>query len=123
MKHRSRDVGTHWENIAGRFLTARGLSILTQNYQCRLGEIDLIALHHNELVFVEVRYRASGGFGSAAATVGAQKQARILKAARHFLMMQPQYAELSMRLDVIAISGSQEAQPVIRWIRSAFDGA
>ena len=123
MRQGSRDVGTHWENIAGRFLTARGLSILTQNYRCRLGEIDLIALHHNELVFVEVRYRASGSFGSAAATVGAQKQAKILKAARHFLMMQPQYAQLSMRFDVIAISGSRHAQPVVHWIRSAFDGA
>jgi putative endonuclease len=74
-------------------LQAAGLRLLQRNYRTPGrggGEIDLILrARDGTLVFVEVRQRRAGGHGGAAASVGAAKQARIVLAARHYLMRWP----------------------------------
>ena len=64
-----RDRGRHAEDVAATFLQQKGLTILERNYQCRYGEIDLIARDGDALVFVEVRMRKSAAFGGAAASI------------------------------------------------------
>lgn len=79
------------------------------------GEIDLILRERGgALVFVEVRARAAGGHGGAAASVDAAKQRRIVLAARHYLARLR--APPPCRFDVLAIEGEG-----IRWIKGAFD--
>ena len=65
----SRDTGSAAEDLAVRYLTDRGLSIVGRNYRCRLGEIDVIARDGDTLVFVEVRLRKNRRFGGASASI------------------------------------------------------
>ena len=111
---RSRD-GAAAEDLAAGFLARHGLVILERNYRCRGGEIDLVAREGTTLVFVEVRYRRSGAFGGAAASVDARKQARILLAARHYLAGR---ADVPCRCDVVALDALDPGR--IEWIRDAF---
>lgn len=113
-RHSSTDIGSTMEGHACTFLQHQGLRLVKRNYRCRRGEIDLIMLDSDTLVFVEVRYRQSSGFGTAAETVGARKQARLSAAASHYLShcaLQP-----PCRFDVIGIDGNQQ----IEWIKNAF---
>ena len=61
--------GKYWENLAAAWLSDRAVKIIRQNFQCKAGEIDLIAVEGESLVFVEVRSRSNPRFSSAAASV------------------------------------------------------
>lgn len=91
------------EDRALAYLQQHGLRLVTRNFLCKGGEIDLIMQDRDTLVFVEVRQRSSRQFGGAAASVTPAKQARMTRAAQFFLLrQQPQPA---CRFDVIAIDG------------------
>ncbi|SDX76617.1 putative endonuclease [Allochromatium warmingii] len=107
-------IGAAKERLAEAFLIERGLTPLARNYRCRGGEIDLVMRDAQTLVFVEVRYRRSAQFGTAAATVDARKQQRLIQAAQQYLQQHP--TALACRFDVVAIDG----QDRIEWIRQAF---
>lgn len=104
------------ETRAAALLGAAGLSVLARNVRCRGGEIDLVALDGSVLVFVEVRSRGGGRFGSAADSITGRKQQRIVLAARHFLAGAPQHARRACRFDCILIDG--DGAPA--WLRDAF---
>ncbi|MDF2491420.1 MAG: hypothetical protein K0S77_4042, partial [Pseudomonas sp.] len=53
------------ERQAMAFLQAQGLQLLAQNWRCRGGELDLVMLDRDTVVFVEVRYRLHADFGGA----------------------------------------------------------
>lgn len=93
--------------------------MVTRNWQCRLGEIDLIMQHGSTLVFIEVRYRAHLDYGGALASVDHRKQRRLVLAARHYLSRFPQQANRPCRFDVIAM-GANDEEPI--WIENAFYG-
>lgn len=107
--------GVEFEALAAAFLKNRGLQVLTQNYQCRLGEIDIVACEGATTVFVEVRRRTSAAFGGAAASITAKKRTRLLRAARHYLSRLR--ATPQCRFDALLIEGEP---PRIEWIRNAF---
>lgn len=107
-------VGGDKERLAGAFLERHGLRLVTRNYRCRRGEIDLVMREADTLVFVEVRFRASDRFGTPAESVDAHKQRRLAAAAAHFLQHHP--STLPCRFDVLAVSGNDR----IDWIRDAF---
>jgi putative endonuclease len=111
-------LGRAGEEAAARYLAARGLEVLLRNWRCRLGELDLVAREGAVLVIVEVRRRARGDFGGAAASVTPAKRRRIVRAARHLLMQRPELARCAARFDVITLDGSAAR---IEWIRGAFD--
>jgi putative endonuclease len=110
-----RALGERGENIAYRFLIDRGLRPVARNFRCRGGEIDLIMLDRECLVFVEVRCRMSSRFATPAATVDYRKQCKIIRTAAIFLARNRRYATLRTRFDVIAMEGTG-----VRWIRDAF---
>jgi putative endonuclease len=118
-------LGHAAESLALQLLQDAGLTLLTRNYRCRAGEIDLVMLDAvaGVLVLVEVRSRSRADFGSAAATVGAAKQRRISMAARHLLMLRRDLRRLRVRFDVVAIDppAAPSAAPQVTWIRHAFD--
>ena len=72
------------------------------------------------LVFVEVRYRRSGVFASAAASVDAHKQRKLALAAAYFLSRKPRYVNAAVRFDVLAIDSVQGRTRTIDWIKDAF---
>ena len=94
-------TGQAGEDAALKYLEARGLILVTRNFRCKAGEIDLIMAEHGGLVFVEVRQRASAGYGGAAASVGFAKQKRLIRAAQFYL--QRYRAPPACRIDVVAI--------------------
>lgn len=95
---------------------------LDANWQCRLGELDLVMQAGQTLVFVEVRARSPGNVVSAIDSVDAGKRRRIVAAARHWLMHHPHQAALPARFDVIAFDGAGE-ESVPAWLANAFDVA
>jgi putative endonuclease len=107
--------GALGEALAERHLVDRGLRIVARNYRCRGGEIDLVADDRGTLVFVEVRMRRNARFGGAAASIDARKQARIVLAARHYLLGK---RERPCRFDVVLLSGASPSS--LEWIRDAF---
>ena len=68
-----RAVGGAYEKIAGQYLEAHGYHILEYNYRCRAGEVDIIALDGEYLVFCEVKYRENQNTGTALEAVDAKK--------------------------------------------------
>ena len=56
-RRKTRRLGIRGENAAVRALEADGMIILARNFNCRAGELDIVALDGNELVFVEVKSR------------------------------------------------------------------
>lgn len=113
----TKDTGTRAEDHACRYLQKQGLQLRARNYRCRGGEIDLVMLHGEHLVFVEVRYRSHPAFGSGAESIHYHKQQRIIHCARHFLQQHPVEQHRPARFDVVSLNASQQ----IEWIRSAFD--
>ena len=110
-------AGERAERLAERYLEEAGLKRVARNFRCRMGEIDLIMQDGGHMVFVEVRLRRNGNFGGAAASIHAQKQRRLVKAAQHYL------ATLShtppCRFDVVLLDALDAAR--IDWIRNAFE--
>lgn len=76
--------------------------------------------YQNTIVFVEVRSRKSTRYGSAAETVTAQKQRKLIKTAQFFIQRHDPQLHHSYRFDVVAIQGEPGNNPVIQWIDSAF---
>jgi putative endonuclease len=111
--------GNEAETLAWHWLIKQGLRPVKRNYRCRLGEIDLILLENDTIVFIEVRRRKNKQYGGAAQSVTYSKQQKIIKAAQHFLMCHPEYQSLAARFDVIAYeSAPEETSPI--WYKGAF---
>jgi putative endonuclease len=116
----TRQRGRYWERAAESFLQKRGLKTLQRNFQARFGEIDLVMLDGETLVFTEVRYRANQRHGSGADSVTPRKQQRIIRAARLFLQYHDPQQTRPCRFDVISI-GRSGGRTVFDWVRDAFD--
>ena len=78
-------LGKLGEEFAKNFMTAEGYEILCSNFNCALGEIDLIAKKEEKIVFVEVKTRISQKFGLPSDAVDAAKRRKIVNTARYFL--------------------------------------
>jgi len=113
-------VGRAAEDAAVRFLESRGLEVLLRNYRRRLGELDVIARDQDVLVIAEVRTRANDAFGGSAASVGAGKQRRIVRAAAQLLQRRKDLAALRVRFDVIVVREASAPKPRVEWIQHAF---
>lgn len=113
--------GTRSERAAARFLRRQGYRIVTRNYTCPLGEIDLIALDDRTIVFVEVRSTASADVHRPAASVDAAKQRRLTDLALYYLK-QHRLLNQSARFDVLAMSWPVDRrEPAITHHRNAFE--
>ncbi len=119
--------GEYWEQQALAFLRSQGLRLLQQNFRAKCGEIDLIMLEQETLVFVEVRKRQRSRFLHAAASIDGRKQARLWRTAQAYLLTRPDLSAKPCRFDIIAWDidsrhppGADWPQP--RWLRSALTG-
>lgn len=118
----TRQAGDAAEARALRYLLAQGLVLVERNYRvargpsARAGEVDLVMRDPRDgtLVFVEVRARADGAHGGAAASVGHGKQRRVIYAAQHFLQRLATWPPC--RFDVVAVDGER-----LQWLPAAFD--
>ncbi len=111
--------GAWAENLACQHLLDHGLRLVTRNYRCPHGEIDLVMRDGSTIAFIEVRLRNRTDFGSGAESVDARKQARLLSSAEHYLQ---RHATLltDCRFDVVSILQCGNTQQ-LDWIRNAFN--
>ena len=108
--------GDNSEKLALSYLQEQGLRWLCSNYRCKVGELDLVMMDGPVLVIVEVRYRKSEQFGGAAASITWKKQARIVAATQHYVIIN-KLNHCAIRFDVVAISGVHNR---LDWIKNAF---
>jgi putative endonuclease len=108
--------GAAAEQLAAVWLQRQGLKLLTANYRCRFGEIDLVMLDGKQTVFVEVRLRGNDAFGGAAASITRAKQQKLTRAAEHYLML---HGLTSCRFDAVLLD--ELSADKIVWLKNAFD--
>jgi len=118
----SKQQGSFYEQAALNYLLEHRLILIEKNFQCRLGEIDLIMQDRQTLVFVEVKYRKSTHFGDPLEMVSRTKQQKICKTAQVFLQKQGMNEyNTYCRFDVVSIKGPS-ASTEITWLKNAFNG-
>lgn len=117
-----RAAGEAGEQLALEHLERRGLRLLARNVHARGGEIDLVMLDGNTLVFVEVRSRSARGLVSALESITPAKRRRLLMAAQTFLARYPQHAARPCRFDVVAITRDAERY-ALEWAVNAFEAS
>lgn len=118
---KSKISGSWGEALAAEYLRKKKYKILAVGYQCRFGEIDLIAQNRKNLIFVEVKLRKNADFAAARDYVDRNKQDRLRMTASLFLSQNP--TKLQPRFDVIEIyapQGVESKNPEILHMEDAF---
>ena len=118
-KKTTRTIGQETETQACQYLQKQGLKLIERNFHGPNGELDLIMSDKASLVFVEVRYRKSNNYGTAAETINKAKQKKLHLTALYYLQTKSGYIDKPSRFDVISISGGNTEQN-INWIKNAF---
>ena len=98
----NQELGKKGESVACRFLENSGYVIVSKNYKCTYGEIDIIAMDQEELVFVEVKTRCSKKYGEARESVNEYKSKHIKKAAAYYIYKHKLESKL-VRFDVMEL--------------------
>ena len=96
-------LGKKGENRAAEALISAGMSIIARNFRCKRGEIDIIALDGETLVFAEVKAWSAFGMENLPYSVNRKKQARIIETAKYFLSVHRQYYGRAIRFDVVFV--------------------
>ena len=113
--------GTRSERAAAKFLKRLGYRIVARNFSCPLGELDLVALDGQCVVFVEVRSTEDDKTEKTAASVDEAKQKRLTRLALAFLQKK-RLLNHAARFDVLIISWPEKArEPVIEHHKNAFE--
>jgi putative endonuclease len=90
------------ERFAEKFLVQKGYKIIERNFYCKVGEIDIIALDKDTLVFVEVKTRWSRKFGRPEEAVDGRKLAKIARSGEYFALENDRLPK-KRRIDVVAV--------------------
>lgn len=112
-------IGRSAEILAATELGKRGYRIVTSNYRCRSGEIDLIADENGSLVFVEVRCKRTNAYGSPAESITASKIRKLVATAEHYLH-ENELRDVACRFDVVEVVMTNGKLVVSDVIRDAF---
>lgn len=112
-------LGAFGEDISCEYLLECGYNVLQRNFSCRAGEIDIIALQGDTVVFIEVKTRSSRKYGSPSEAVSKIKQQRMVKTALYY-MQKNKLLDYMCRFDVIEIIITEEVNYSINLIKDAF---
>ena len=115
------NAGREAEAYALRYLQQHGLQLIAQNWLCKRGELDLVMLDGDTVVFVEVRYRRHSAWGGALESVDFRKQEKLILAAQLFLQKETRWADAACRFDVVAVEGNAKSGSPLNWIKHAFE--
>lgn len=113
-------IGDIGERAVSRYLRFRFYKIIARNYNCRWGELDIVAKRGKCLCFIEVKTRGEGSFGRPADAVDRVKQAKIIKSAYYFLKKNQYYSEFMRRFDVAEVY-INDNKVKINYIQNAFE--
>lgn len=108
------------EEQALHFLQQYGLKPLEKNYRTPRGEVDLIMLDNETIVFIEVRARSSDTYMKPLESIDKRKLENIIYASNHYLQKSKTGNDSSCRFDVVLLTNIN-SQPKIEWIKNAFE--
>jgi putative endonuclease len=111
-------LGIDGEDLATRHLVGAGFTIVTRNWRCPAGEVDIIALDGPDLVIVEVKTRTSTTYGDPVEAVTHRKQQKLRELASLWLRENPHRGEV--RFDVITVLRPRRGFPQLEHWRRAF---
>jgi len=97
------DTGRKGEEQAAAALEAAGMEIITRNFRSKTGEIDIIALDGEIIVFAEVKTWSAFGMEDLEYGIDIRKQRKIIKTAKFFLSENRKYSNMTIRFDVIFV--------------------
>jgi putative endonuclease len=97
-------LGREGEVRAAAALEEKGMSIIARNVRYRSGEIDLVALDGEVIVFVEVKAWSIYGIEDLQTGIDKKKRCRIIETAKYFLASHREYNCMAIRFDVIFIA-------------------
>lgn len=96
------DEGKKGEEIASNFLKKQGYKIIDRNFRIRNGEIDIIAIDKNILVFVEVKTRKSAEFGTPLEAITRWKLKSLINTSQYYKMIHPELPD-ALRIDAVSV--------------------
>jgi len=99
----TKQIGDNGENRAVEYLISNGFAIIERNWRTKGGEVDIIAVKNDILVFVEVKTLPNGTIDMIQRELNYQKRQRIIKTSKRFLLKHRQYSNSYIRFDVIVI--------------------
>ncbi|MBV8541417.1 MAG: YraN family protein [Pseudonocardiales bacterium] len=118
-QHRSDELGRRGEDLAADYLASTGLVVLSRNWRCRDGEVDLIATDGQRLVVCEVKTRSGTGYGEPSEGVTPAKAARIRRVTAAWLRAY-RVGWCEVRFDVLAVLCPQDGPVTVEHLQGAF---
>ncbi|MBA2247279.1 MAG: YraN family protein [Chloroflexia bacterium] len=116
-------LGKRGEQVARIYLEEQGHLFVAANWRCQVGELDLVTIDRDALVFAEVKTRWGERSGRAEEAVSSTKAARVLAAAEWFLADHPEHQERIWRCDLIAVTFGREHRPeVAHYVNAIVNG-
>jgi putative endonuclease len=117
-------IGQYGERVAERHLSDAGLTVVARNWRCPDGELDIIAIEGETLVFCEVKTRSATTFGDPAEAVAGAKARRLRRLASRWLGEQRERGETrfwpEMRFDVVSVLRRPRGAAEVVHLRGAF---
>lgn len=118
-KSSTRSVGSRGEALAASFIEREGYRILERGYRTRYGEVDIIAVDGETIVFVEVKMRRGILFGSPGEAIDGRKQRQIARTARHYIASRG-CEDAVFRFDSVLIAPLKNGTLSFELIKDAF---
>lgn len=111
-------LGTWGEETAAGYLKACGYKIIERNFYCRIGELDLVAMDGETIVFIEVKTRRSLAYGLPCESITETKKYHIRRTIKYYLMIHG-LEGIDLRIDIMEILVKNQST-YVRHIKNAF---
>lgn len=109
-----REIGNDVEEYVVKYLSSKGIRIIDRNFYTKHGELDIIGMDDEYLVFFEVKYRKDGKYGNPLEAVTKKKIRNLYNASRIYLYLKHYPENTFIRFDCIGVSEGK-----IEWLKNA----
>lgn len=116
---KNREFGNIGEDLTCEYLKSIGMKIIERNYRLRTGEIDVIAMDGETVVFIEVKTRSNSNYGTPAESVTVNKQKKISQTARTYAVRK-NLNDCDFRFDIVEVYYNKNNYR-INLIKNAFE--
>jgi putative endonuclease len=100
-------LGKRGEEEAAAALEDAGMEIIDRNIRSKYGEVDIVAIDGNTVVFVEVKAWSAFGIEDLRYSIDVRKQQKIIKTAKYFLSENRKYSNMAIRFDVVFVKNNK----------------